>query len=385
LAAQKKIAVFRTRPMPYSEAMLAHLKKSFNIKVYYIYSEGHVVHTVTKIKPACEESFFMIDSNLGCSKLARALRTCAMLADLAKWNPDVIFLQGFYAPFIPVIAWSLLNGKKLCLWGDSSYRYPRYSLLKRLRNKIMFPITSRILDIFFAAGRGCHKWLSDNKVPKRKISMAPLTADTFFWEKFNPTGNNKSRNSNNSGRFKILSVGRLITSKGFKDAVCALSLLNGKSDRQISYTIVGDGPEGQSIAEEAEKLGVRTNLVGSTSPEELAKYYLEADVFLLPSHRERWGVVVHEAALFGLPLLLSSKVGAMDDLVEQGVNGFGFAPGSSASIAKAIVKSFSPEFRKKASLRSLQLASNLNERKSAALVANAINSLFRPYCRRPGN
>jgi glycosyltransferase involved in cell wall biosynthesis len=49
-------------------------------------------------------------------------------------------------------------------------------------------------------------------------------------------------------------------------------------------------------------------------PSELARKLKEARCLVLPSFRERWGVVVHEAALCGCALALSSSVGAIDDL-----------------------------------------------------------------------
>lgn len=65
---------------------------------------------------------------------------------------------------------------------------------------------------------------------------------------------------------------------------------------------------------------------GFMQPEELAAKYREARIFILPSLEEHWGLVVHEAALSGCVLLLSNRVGAADDLLKEGVNGYSFDP-----------------------------------------------------------
>lgn len=74
-------------------------------------------------------------------------------------------------------------------------------------------------------------------------------------------------------------------------------------------------------------------------PRELSEVYRSARVFVLPSIREPWGLVVHEAALSGCVLLLSDCIGAADDFV--GVhNGVRFNPRKVSDIAYAMQKVF---------------------------------------------
>lgn len=69
--------------------------------------------------------------------------------------------------------------------------------------------------------------------------------------------------------------------------------------------------------------GVRLELVtGGLAEDDLARRYVEADIFALLSRHEPWGVVVNEAAASGLPLVLSDRVGAAYDLLREGENGF---------------------------------------------------------------
>jgi glycosyltransferase involved in cell wall biosynthesis len=72
----------------------------------------------------------------------------------------------------------------------------------------------------------------------------------------------------------------------------------------------------------ARELGVRLHLLGNLGEEALARAYVAADVFALLSLHETWGVVVNEAAASGLPLLLSDRVGAARDLLQDGESGF---------------------------------------------------------------
>jgi len=66
--------------------------------------------------------------------------------------------------------------------------------------------------------------------------------------------------------------------------------------------------------------------VGFVQPQDLETYIGQSGVFVLPSLYEPWGVVVHEYAAAGFPLLLSNKVGAVSAFLEEGKNGFSFDP-----------------------------------------------------------
>lgn len=74
-------------------------------------------------------------------------------------------------------------------------------------------------------------------------------------------------------------------------------------------------------------------------PPQLADAYRGARVFVLPSVREPWGLVVHEAALSGCVLLLSNCIGAAEDLMGKH-NGFRFNPKKMQEIAEAMRRTF---------------------------------------------
>jgi len=77
---------------------------------------------------------------------------------------------------------------------------------------------------------------------------------------------------------------------------------------------------------------------GFLQPKELSEKLENASAFVLPSFYEPWGVVVHEMASLGKPLLLSNAVGAKQDLLEEGVNGYSFNPHSSADLKNSLMK-----------------------------------------------
>ena len=77
-------------------------------------------------------------------------------------------------------------------------------------------------------------------------------------------------------------------------------------------------------------------LLQDTPWERIVERYVLADVFALLSRHEPWGVVVNEAAACGLPLVLSDRVGAAFDLLDDGRNGVLVPVDDVAAAAQAI-------------------------------------------------
>ena len=77
---------------------------------------------------------------------------------------------------------------------------------------------------------------------------------------------------------------------------------------------------------------------GFLQPNDLSKKLENATAFVLPSLYEPWGVVVHEMASLGKPLLLSTAVGARHDLLQEGQNGYSFDPHSASELKKILLK-----------------------------------------------
>jgi glycosyltransferase involved in cell wall biosynthesis len=115
----------------------------------------------------------------------------------------------------------------------------------------------------------------------------------------------------------LLFVGSLDRRKGVPELLAALNVLADIPDLPPwSVLLVGEGPLGDYIDRWAgahpEAHVVRTGFV---QPRVIPKYYAAADIFVLASLEEPWGVVCLEALIAGLPQVTSSMVGSAADLV----------------------------------------------------------------------
>jgi len=88
--------------------------------------------------------------------------------------------------------------------------------------------------------------------------------------------------------------------------------------------LVGDGPMRPSLTQRAVALELtnQVSFVGFLQGDELRQAYLASDIFVLPTRgHEGWAVVVQEAMAAGLAVVVSDRVGAAADLIQDGHNG----------------------------------------------------------------
>lgn len=133
----------------------------------------------------------------------------------------------------------------------------------------------------------------------------------------------------------LLYVGRFGEEKGLITLLRAARRLEASGQR-CRTVLVGAGPLQQTLAELGEKWCLNLELLGFLEGEALARVYAAADVMVLPSLSEPWGLVVNEAMEFGLPLVLSDRVGSGPALLEDGKNGYLFSAGNEIDLASKI-------------------------------------------------
>ena len=108
---------------------------------------------------------------------------------------------------------------------------------------------------------------------------------------------------------QLLYVGRMVRSKGVRDAIRALAQL--RDIGPVRFDVVGWGEDLEPCRREAQELGLgdKVVFVGRLPRDEVNPLYASADVFVFPSFREPSGNVVLEAMSYGLPLVVADRGG----------------------------------------------------------------------------
>lgn len=135
---------------------------------------------------------------------------------------------------------------------------------------------------------------------------------------------------------RVLTVGRLVPEKGSPLLVDAVADLAGRGIA-VQLDVVGAGPLGETLREQAGRLGVsaQVRLHGAVGQDRLPALYAACDVFALPSFAEGLPVVLMEAMASGVPVV-TTPIAGIPELVIHGVNGLLVTPGRADALADAL-------------------------------------------------
>jgi glycosyltransferase involved in cell wall biosynthesis len=119
--------------------------------------------------------------------------------------------------------------------------------------------------------------------------------------------------------------------------------ISGKATQQRPYlVIVGDGEQRANLQAQAQQPGFEdVRFAGFRNQSELPRFFQLADVFVLPSRHEPWGLIVNEAMASGCAVIVSTDVGCHTDLITDGVEGCVFPVGDILALTEALQQVFS--------------------------------------------
>ena len=139
-----------------------------------------------------------------------------------------------------------------------------------------------------------------------------------------------------TGAAKLLYAGRLEYEKGIHDLIAALPRIR-RTHPGATLTIAGEGTQQDWLISEARRHRVLTavSFTGRLDHSQLLTALHDADVIVLPSHYEPFGIVALEAAAAGTPLV-TSTAGGLGEAVINGQTGISCAPRDVAGIAAAV-------------------------------------------------
>lgn len=228
---------------------------------------------------------------------------------------------------------SWLMRRKIVLHSHDGYLpevYNRASPFRRRFMKFVFNRSTRLVVISETWQRFFSEWGLRCPI---EVVYNPLDSHMLHMIKQAPA---KSQSP-----WTALFVGAICRDKGVHDLLAAAkSVLS--THPEIRFRLVGPGRftgEWDNMVHEREKLGLveQVDMPGALSGQALADAYATANCFVLPTYKEGMPVVLLEAMAAGLPIV-TTDVGGIPDLIEDGVNGYLIKPGQPEVLAERIVQ-----------------------------------------------
>lgn len=200
-------------------------------------------------------------------------------------------------------------------------QYPKQKALKKFALKN--------LDHILAISSLSKKAMVTEGYPKQKITVVPHGLNL---EKFKPQKRDE-KYAKKLGVKKddlvILSVGRLVSEKGFADLLKAANELmkdKNSTGKNLRFLIVGGGPEKGKLVELRDSLGLSKQVVFGQSLlyDEMVRIYSLADIFVLaskptPVWEEQFGMVLIEAMACGVPVIATKTGGIPETVGKAGI------------------------------------------------------------------
>lgn len=137
----------------------------------------------------------------------------------------------------------------------------------------------------------------------------------------------------------FLFVGSIVPRKGLHLLLAACTILQKQGHHDYTLLIVGDGPQRQELEAFCQEHNLQgcVKWAGQIDYGLMGTYFRQADVFVLPSLEDTWGMVVLEAMALGKPVLCSTGVGA-SEMVIAGENGYLFEPHQPEQLAEVMYR-----------------------------------------------
>jgi glycosyltransferase involved in cell wall biosynthesis len=280
---------------------------------------------------------------------------------LSAFAPDVILCGGYnYLASWQALLWAKVHKVPLLLWSES-HRHE----LRRVRPLVEF-LKDEFLhrcNGFVVPGQMAREYIRGREIKDDIIFTAPnaVENDLFAAAAADARRNARERRMELTlpDRY-FLFAGRLVREKGVFELLSAYAKLDEQIRRQVGLVFVGDGASRQELEEQA--AGISPGVIrfaGFAHREQLAAHYALADVMVLPTYTDTWGLVVNEAMACGSPVILSRAAGCAADLLKENWNGLLIPPRDVPSLASAMKSIASqPDLRAKMAANSLDQISH---------------------------
>jgi hypothetical protein len=254
------------------------------------------------------------------------------LAHLVRRRPDVVVsLELGFRTLQAFIYRLVFRSSRLIIWVPLSERTEQgHGGMRTILRRMIL----RNADAILVNGASGARYITQFGIPAQRIFTVPYTTDVGLFCSI-PLFRNPEVSR------KLLFIGQLIDRKGLIPFLCVLIRWCGlHGNQKVEFRVVGDGPVKSQLAGMILPENLTLILEGNTEYTEMPGYYTNAGLFVFPSLADEWGLVVNEAMLAGLPVLGSVHSQAVEEIVEDGVNGWKFTPDDSQSTLRAIDLAF---------------------------------------------
>lgn len=376
-----KVAVLTPNPTPYRVPFFRYLAamEEIDLEVFFLTKGSPSRPWQVDIDGFKHEFLTEYAIPIGGKDKARYRVNPGVFSRLRQGRFDAVAIAGYnHFTTQAAIAYCTVTRTPWCLMCESHVKKHRGRFKTFLKKWLLGPFLSR-MGAAMVTGTLAARYVEGFGVPPEATFVVANTPDVEHWkaqaDKLENRRDQIRRRLGAEDRRIVLFVGRLMDVKGLPVLFDAYQKAK-EHDNRLALFIVGDGAKRADYQRRAREMGLEdVNWLGFRSQEELPELYVAADVFVLPSLVEPWGVVVNEAMASGLPVVLSDHVGASADLVHEGENGFVVPAGDAEALSQRILEAVADDNRRLAmGKKSREIISGWDYHRSAQNFRDAVKT-----------
>jgi glycosyltransferase involved in cell wall biosynthesis len=329
--------------------------------------------------PGCEEAFSVevvgetkfVATQADTGKYVRNITIASpkIIGQLLRFKPDVVFASGFSMWTLFALLFKPFGGWRVVIVYDGcSHAYDFLDDPVRLfcrRQMVNFADTyitnseaGRAYLTNILNARPASVFAQPYQVPDSKTLMGQVSGAPRAIDLPHPV---------------FLFVGQLIPRKGLHLLIEACAILRAWGYRDYSLVVVGDGPDRDQLEVLSRNRGLdNIQWEGWVAYDQLGSYFCNADVFILPTLEDTWGMVVLESMVFGKPVLCSKWAGALE-MVADGENGYVIDPNDPEQLAERMSRFIhDPALAEKMGSRSQQMIASYEPASAAEFLTQVV-------------
>jgi glycosyltransferase involved in cell wall biosynthesis len=322
-------AVVHNHPIHYKHLLFCALAK-LGLEFEVLFVAGSSSQRIERPLPTRNEYRYTIGFE-GPYEGATAIATAKYIwSTLNRLSPRVVIIAGYYdIADWTALAWSILNRKHAILWAESNaFDRPRGFLKEAVKS--VFVKNCHCAHVY---GKTNADYIAQLGMPRARIYIKRAVANTDLF-----LSSETIVSPVKTGPLRLLYVGRFAEEKNLGFLLRAFArVTQATKTPRIVLELVGYGPLERQLRSLSVELGIESIVTfpGKALQSDLPAIYRRADVFVLPSVYEPWGLVAIEAMLCGLPVLASTQCGCTGDL-DIPKTGWSFSPYDLTTLAELL-------------------------------------------------
>lgn len=335
--------------MPYMEAVISSLVLDYGDEIIVISWDKR---TLTPHRPEFYQDVkFLERSKLGIVEIAKLIQ---------DFNPELIYISGrMDKGYLKALKFSKTKAK-VVMGMDTQLIGTFKQLIQILLRSFLY---KNYFDFIWIPGQRQYSFARLLGYTSKSILFNLLSGNQTLFSRVDRTNTTEIKT--------VVFVGRLEKVKGLDLLLEAWKNIDEGLKNDWQLVLIGEGKLG-SYARQYDKVYIKGFL-----PQSEIINLLKGDcIFCLPSRKEPWGVVVHEMAAAGLPMILSSAVGAGDEFLINNYNGYLINKLTVASLQSKLVKMMELTYKER--LIMAERSRSMSFRITPSLSAASFRSILSP-------